>query len=146
MDEGETGEYTVELSSGSSHEVTINITAGSDSDDVTVSSDGNTFSNEITLTLNNTSPQTVHVKADTDADTSDDSVTITHTIASEDAGYAEADAADVRVTVRDTGISPGVTLSKTQLTVTEEGSSQSYTVKLDSASFERCHHQGHGGR
>ena len=130
IDEGMTDTYTVELSSRPSDDVTITVTAGSDSDDVTVSNDGNTFTNEITLTLNNTSPQTVHVKADTDADTNDDRVTITHEIASDDTGYAEADVGDVRVNVTDTGISPGVTISPTSLNM-PEGQSREYMVKLD---------------
>ena len=128
LEEGEMAKtYTLKLHSPPTHGVAITIKA---SGDVKVSSDGSTFASEITLTINDKKEHTIHVKADTDADTIKEMETIRHTTSSSDPGYDDIDVANVDVTVNDTGTPPGVTISTLSLRL-NPGNTRSYTVKLD---------------
>ena len=89
-----------------------------------------------TLTFTSTTwgtAQTVTVTAGDDADTANESVTLTHSAASTDSEYQGITIAGVAVTVTDNDALPGVTVSTSALTVTEEDTAgDSYTVVLDS--------------
>ena len=73
------------------------------------------------------------VTAGDDADTANESVSLTHSAASTDSEYQGITIAGVAVTVTDNDALPGVTVSTPALTVTEEDTAgDSYTVVLDS--------------
>ena len=126
INEGGSDTYTVALNTEPSDDVTVTI-SGHAGTDVTVDN------TELTFTAGNWDvPQTVTVTAEHDDDTEAESdVTLSHAVtgASE---YAAIDAATVpRVVVKITeDDSAGVTISRTTLTIAE-GSSDTYTVKLD---------------
>ena len=122
VNEGSTGTYTVKLNAEPSDEVTVTINDPTDNTDVTASPASLTFS-----TSNWDTAQTVTVSAAEDADSSQDTATVTHTVAGGD--YATITASDVAVTVTDND-TPGVTVSPPSLTV-DEGSTGTYTVKLN---------------
>ena len=130
--EGGSDNYTVELDSEPTGPVTV--TVGGASGDVTVDTDTMMPGNQTTLTFTNTNwdaPQTVTVSADEDDDAVDDpTVTLTHSVSGADADYDSLTAGSVAVMIIDND-TPGVTLSKTNLQVTE-GGSDNYTVVLDS--------------
>ena len=86
--------YTVVLNSEPTADVVVTV-AGHAGTDVTVTSTPLTFT-----TVNWSTAQVVTVTAADDADTADDTVTLTHTAASTDSNY-NAVAADVTVTVED---------------------------------------------
>ena len=79
VDEGGSDTYTVALATPPAGNVTV--TVGTTSNDVTVDTDTDTAGAQDTLTFSNSNwdtPQTVTVSAANDADTTDDSVTLTH--------------------------------------------------------------------
>ena len=95
-EEDTTGDtYTVVLSSQPTADVVVTV-AGHAGTDVTAAPNPLTFTS-----LNWETPQTVTVKAGDDADTTNDSVTLTHSAASTDSGYDGILIADVTVTVAD---------------------------------------------
>ena len=119
--------YTVVLNSEPTATVTVTV-AGHAGTDVTPSPTSLTF----TTTTWGTA-QTVTVTAGPDADTANDSVSLTHSAASTDSDYQGITIDGVAVTVNDNDTAPGVTVSKMALTVTEEDTTgASYTVVLDS--------------
>ena len=122
IDEGGSGTYTVVLeSSPGGGEVTV--TPVSDDPDVTVSPASLGFDAD-----NWDTPQTVTVSAAHDADSSDKSVSVTHTVA----GYGDlTEGGAVSVTVSDDDAS-GVRLSASGLII-DEGGSGTYTVVLESS-------------
>ena len=130
--EGGSDNYTVELDSEPTGPVTV--TVGGASGDVTVDTDTMMTGNQTTLTFTNTNwdaPQTVTVSAAEDDDAVDDpTVTLNHSVSSADVDYDALTAGSVAVMIIDND-TPGVTLSNTNLQVTE-GGSDNYTVVLDS--------------
>ena len=121
--------YTVVLDSQPTATVTVTV-AGHAGTDVTPSPTSLTF----TTTTWGTA-QTVTVTAGADADTANDAVTLTHSAASTDTGYEgiSIDGVAVTVTDNDNDAPPGVTVSTSALTVTEEDPTGArYTVVLDS--------------
>ena len=119
--EGSTGTYTVKLNYQPSATVTVAISAGGD---VTVSPD------RLTFTTGDWDSQTVVVTAGHDMDLADDAVTLTHSVAADSAAeYTGVGIGSVGVTVNDDDTA-AVRVSTRALTV-EEGSTGTYTVKLD---------------
>ena len=95
INEGGSGQYTVKLDTAPSADVTV--TVGGASREVTVTGSPLTFT-----TGNWDTAQTVTVNAGPDADTTDDSATLTHRAASSDTNYGASLAIeDVTVTVTD---------------------------------------------
>ena len=131
IDEGSSGSYTVKLDAAPSSNVVV--TVGGESGDVTVSGSPLTFT-----PANYSTPQTVTVNAGGDTDTTDDTATLTHSYTGGGDTYSSISIDSVTVTVTDTTTptpvvsTPGFTVSPTSLTI-DEGSSGSYTVKLDAA-------------
>ena len=123
--EGANNTYTVVLNTQPSANVVINV-ARSGSSDVTVSPATLTFT-----TSNWGTAQTVTVRAAQDADTANDSASITHTVnASRSANeYDNATIAAVTVSVTDDDTA-SVTVSASTLTVAE-GANNTYTVVLN---------------
>ena len=121
--DGET--YTVKLSHEPSVEVTVTVT-GQDTTDLELS--GLDEGNTLTFTTSTWGDaQTVTVKAREDADAKNNSVTLVHTGAG---GEYEGVAEELVVTVDDDE-TVSIVLSKTTLTVDEEGADgETYTVKL----------------
>ena len=121
VDEGATGGYTVELS------------VAPDSGNVTVTPDattGLTFA-PAALTFTATSwdtAQSVTITATRDADTANETLTVSHAVAGAGNYAALTAGGDVTVTVTDTSI-PAVTIAPTDLTV-DEGVDGAYTVQL----------------
>ena len=92
VDEGGSGTYTVELASQPTGDVTVTPSV-TDNDDVTVSE-------ALTFTSSNwDTAKTVTVRAADDADTADDTATVSHAVAG--ANYGSVTAAPVAVTVED---------------------------------------------
>ena len=122
ISEGDTGRYTIVLDTEPTADVTIAIQVPENAD-IAVS--------PLTLTFtadNWNTPQTVAVTAAQDDDAvADDPVTITHIVSGGD--YEGVAALDVEVTITEDDTA-GVTISTDALEVSE-GSSQSYTVVLD---------------
>ena len=119
--------YTVVLDSQPTATVTVTV-AGHAGTDVTPSPTSLTFTSTTWGTA-----QTVTVTAGDDADTANESVSLTHSAASTDSEYQGITIAGVAVTVTDNDALPGVTVSTPALTVTEEDTAgDSYTVVLDS--------------
>ena len=127
-EEDTTGDsYTVVLDSQPTATVTVTV-AGHAGTDVTPSPTSLTFT-----PTNWGTAQTVTVTAGDDADTANESVSLTHSAASTDSEYQGITIAGVAVTVTDNDALPGVTVSTPALTVTEEDTAgDSYTVVLDS--------------
>ena len=120
--EGDTGHYTIVLDTEPTADVTVEIQVPEDTD-IAVSLLLLTFTAD-----NWNTPQTVAVTAAQDADAvTDDSVTITHIVSGGD--YEDVTAAGVEVTITEDDTA-GVTISTDVLEVSE-GSSQSYTLVLD---------------
>ena len=125
VNEGSTATYTIVLDTQPTSGVTVTINDPTDNTDVTADPASLSFS-----TSNWSTPQTVTVRASEDADSAQDTATVTHTVSGGD--YASVTASDVAVTVPDNDTA-GVTVSPTTLTVTEEGTTgETYTVVLDS--------------
>ena len=121
--EGESGTYTVVLTSQPTGTVTV-----------TPSVSGNTevtVSGALTFTTGNWSTtQTVSAAADTDA--ADDTATVAHAVSGGD--YGSVTAADVAVTVSDDGtVSTGVVLSVNPTSVSEDAGATEVTGTLDHA-------------
>ena len=127
---GATGTYTVVLDTAPTGDVTIAVTETSD--DISLSATTLTFG-----TANWSNAQTVTVTAVDDSITeAEETVTITHSVS------ASADTTDyptsltvdsVSVTVTDNdAATPGVTVSKTLVTVSEAAGTETYTIELDS--------------
>ena len=131
--------YQVALSEAPLANVTITVTT-SDNDAVTIDGpDGGpsdtSFSNSETLTFtggatgNWNTAQTVTIKAPTDNDPDDESVTLTHTASGTNSGY-DGVTKGLSITVTDDD-SPNIVLSVSSLTVAEENTSPAtYTVVL----------------
>ena len=116
--------YTVVLAAAPTGDVTVTV-GGHTGTDLTVAPASLTFT-----TGDWDDAQTVTVTAGDDADAENDTETLTHTVSG--GGYDAVAAASVSVTVEDN--ERGVTVSKTELTVTEEDATgSSYTVVLDTA-------------
>ena len=118
---GSTGSYTVKLAAAPPAAVTVAV-ASDDTGAVTVSPSSLTFS-----TTNYASVQTVTLTVVEDADGADESVTVSN--AASGAGYDAS--AGVTATVDDDD--QGLTVSVSSVSLTEGGSTGSYTVKLDAA-------------
>lgn len=97
--EGNTGAYTLELGSQPTAEVTIAVSVVPGSDQV---EDLSVEPAEMTFTPSNWSiPQWVTVTVGADADTLDETETLSHVVTSEDTDYDGIDVDDVRVDFRD---------------------------------------------
>ena len=122
ISEGDTGRYTVVLDTESTADVTVEIQMPEDADIAVAPL-------MLTFTADNwNTPQTVAVTAAQDDDAvTDDPVTITHIVSGGD--YEDVTAAGVEVTITEDDTA-GVTISTDVLEVSE-GSSQSYTIVLD---------------
>ena len=122
ISEGDTGRYTLVLDTEPTADVTVEIQVPEDTD-IAVSLLMLTFTAD-----NWNTPQAVAVTAAQDDDAiDDDSVTITHIVSGGD--YEDVTAAGVEVTITEDDTA-GVTISTDVLEV-PEGSSQSYTLVLD---------------
>ena len=123
IDEGSSAVYVAVLDSEPSATVTVTPSV-SGSEEVTVTP------TPLTFTASNWNvAQTVTVSAATDTDTTEDTATISHTIAGGD--YATVSVPDVSVSVTD-GAALGITVSPTSLTIAE-GEGSDYTIVLDAA-------------
>ena len=118
---GSTGSYTVKLDAAPNADVTVTVSSG-DTGAVTASPSSLTFS-----TTNYATARTVTLTAVGDADGADESVTVSNTASG--GGYTAS--GDVTATVDDDD--QGLTLSASTVSLTEGGSTGSYTVKLDAA-------------
>ncbi len=118
--EGGTGEYTLRLNTLPTHAVTISVT--SDNAAVTVTSPL-TFT-----TVNWNAAQTVTVTAVEDANTTSESVQLSHALSSADTGYAGVTPLAVTVSVTDNGAA-GIVVSPPAL-VLNEGETVGFTVRL----------------
>ena len=120
--EGESGEYTVVLTSHPTETVTVSITASGDTDITTQQS-------SLTFTGSNWSTaQTVTVNAEEDSDAAHGTATISHTVTSS-GDYSGETASAVTVTEIDNDTaSTEVTLSVTPSSVSESGGGQTVTV------------------
>ena len=120
------GSYTVVLDSQPAADVMVTVD-GHAGTEVTPTPATLTFT-----TLNWETAQTVAVTAGTDANTANETVSLTHSATSTDTDYEGITIAGVAVTVNDNDTA-SVTVSTTALTVTEEDpTGGSYTVVLDS--------------
>ena len=118
VDEGTTGSYTVQLTEAPTGRVTVTVGGTG----VTVSPSSLQFT-----TSNWSSPQTVGVTAGEDANTVDETVTLTHTASG--GGYDGVALPALRVTVADND--GGIVANPTELKITEDGSvSGSYGLTL----------------
>ena len=118
---GSTGSYTVALSAAPDANVTVAVSSG-DTGAVRASPSSLTFS-----TTNYATVRTVTLTAVGDADGADESVTVSNT--SSGGGYDAS--GDVTVSVDDDD--QGLTLSASTVSLTEGGSTGSYTVRLAAA-------------
>ena len=126
VDEGGTGTYTVVLDSEPSGNVTVTATSG-DTGAVTV-----TPPTILTFTTANwATAQTVTVRAVDDDNADDESVKVSHTVASSDTAYDGLAGDVVTVTVTDDEVA-GVSAGSGPVGVFEGGADGSYTVVLDS--------------
>ena len=121
VNEGGTGIYTVVLVTQPTSSVTVTVNDPTNTD---VTADP---ANLMFTTSNWATEQTVTVRASEDADASQDTAMVTHTVAGGDYGTTTAQNVDVTVTDNDT---PGLTFSPTSLTV-DESSTGTYTVRLN---------------
>ena len=129
--EGSTNSFTVRL--GSQPTASVTVTLSGDGDVTVADSDTNMPGTQNTLTFTTTTwntAQTVTVAAAEDADTTDDTATVTLDPSSTDTVYNGLANATVTVTVTDNDTpTAGLTLSASTLTVTE-GSTNTFTVRL----------------
>ena len=118
--EGETGEYTLRLNNRPTHAVTIAVSSNNAA--VTATS-------QLTFTtINWNVPQTVSVTAVEDANTTSESVQLTHAVSSSDTGYAAVNPPAVTVSVTDKD-AQGFVVSPPALVVNEGGTVE-FTVRL----------------
>ena len=131
LTEGNSATYTVKLNTQPSHNVVISVSS-SDNGAAAVSPSSRTFTS-----TNWSTTQTFTVTAQSDADADNETATITHSAASTDTSYnggtytAATDKVAVEVTDDD---APGITLSKTSVSLTEAAgtsNSDTYTVRLN---------------
>ena len=122
VDEGGTNTYTVVLDTRPTAAVTVTIVDPTDNTDVTANPASLRFS-----TSNWATAQTVTVSAAEDGDASQDTATVTHTVAGGDYDSFAAPSVAVTVTDNDT---PGVSVTPMSLTVGEGGTGR-YTVRLN---------------
>ncbi len=124
VNEGETGEYRLSLSTLPTAPVTIAV-SNPDASAVTLSATSLTFTTD-----NWNVPRTVTVTAEQDTDANDETVQLTHTATSTDPGYngGTVTISAVAVTVDDDETA-GVTVSPTTLAVDEAGNG-TYTLAL----------------
>ena len=122
VNEGDSGMYTVVLTSEPTSGVTVTVVDPTAPTDVTADPASLSFS-----TTNWATEQTVTVSAAQDADALQDTATVTHTVVGGD--YASFAASSVSVTVQDDD-TPGVAVSPTALTI-DEDSTGTYTVELN---------------
>ncbi len=142
--EGGSREYTVELASQPTADVTVAMSQ-SGSTDVRHSAD-----NSLTFTAATwASPQTVTVWAAHDADYDDDTATISHSVTSTDTGYQGISGGDVEVTVADDEKSPLTVSFGASTYNVAEGRSEVVTVRLSpepdrmvTIPFDRRHEGG----
>ncbi len=128
--EGANGIYRVKLATEPSANVTVTVTVGTGGD-VTVNKAGGAAGNSETLTFTTTNwnrAQIVEVIADNDADTTDDTVALTHTAAG--GGY-DSVTADLMVTVRDDE-APVVSIARKTVQAVE-GDAAVFTVTANPA-------------
>ncbi len=125
VNEGETGEYRLSLSTLPTAPVTIAV-SNPDDTAVTLSATSLTFTTD-----NWNVPRTVTVTGAQDTDANDETVQLTHTATSTDPGYngGTVTISAVAVTVDDDETA-GVTVSPTTLAVGEAGSGE-YTLRLN---------------
>ena len=127
---GATDTYTVVLDTAPTGDVTIAVTETSP--DISLSATTLTFG-----TANWSNAQTVTVTAVDDSSTeAEETVTITHSVSAsaDTTDYPTSlsvDSVDVTVTDND-AVTPGVTVSKTSVTVSEAAGTETYTIELDS--------------
>ena len=122
ISEGDTGRYTLVLDTEPTADVTVAIQVPENAE-IAVDKTALTFTAD-----NWNTPQTITVTAAQDDDAvTDDPVTITHAVSGGD--YEDVAAAGVEVTITEDDTA-GVTISTATLEV-PEGSSQSYTIVLD---------------
>ena len=128
VDEGLYTAYNVMLNTPPTSNVTLTLST-SGSSDLSVDTDWNTPGNQTTVTFTPTDWEwhQIAVLSAEDVNLTDDSMTITHTSASSDAGYNGL-TASVTVTETDND-TPSLVVSSTAVTV-PEGGTASYTVKL----------------
>ncbi|MYB03902.1 MAG: transposase, partial [Acidimicrobiaceae bacterium] len=131
-----TDSYTVVLDSEPTRSVSVLVTAGTGAEiDGPDSSMAFTASETLTFTTSNwDTAQTVRVRGtDDDVDNPNDrrTVSITNNPSSSDAKYNAVATQTVAATVTDDDTA-GVTISKTEVTVAEDGGTATYTVVLDS--------------
>ncbi len=142
--EGGSREYTVELASQPTADVTVAMSQ-SGSTDVRHSAD-----NSLTFTAATwASSQTVTVWAAHDADYDDDTATISHSVTSTDTGYQGISGGDVEVTVADDEKSPLTVSFGASTYNVAEGRSEVVTVRLSpepdrmvTIPFDRRHEGG----
>ena len=121
VNEGGTNTYTVVLDTQPTATVTVTIVDPTDNADVRANPASLTFT-----TSNWSTAKTVTVSAAEDDDPTQDTATVTHTVAGGDYDTFAASSVDVTVTDDDT---PGVTVTPMSLTVGEGGTGR-YTVRL----------------
>ncbi|WP_420446766.1 choice-of-anchor R domain-containing protein [Candidatus Poriferisodalis sp.] len=115
--EGGSGMYTIVLDSQPTADVTVTVNDPTDNAEVTADPAGLTFSSS-----DWGSPKTVVVNAAQDADSSDDTATVTHTVTSTDTSYSGAPVRSVLVRVADDDVVPvAVTFGQASYTVVEGG-------------------------
>ena len=124
VDEGATATYTIALTSAPAHDVVVTPVSG-DAGAVAVSPGSLTFTPSDWWTA-----QTVTVSGVADTDSDDESVSVTHTVTSDDTAYSSLTPTAVSVTVADAGVA--VVAAPTSLAV-DEGASATYTIALTSA-------------
>ena len=124
VNEGGTNTYTVVLDTQPTATVTVTIVDPTDNADVTANPASLRFS-----TSNWATAQTVTVSADEDDDPTQDTATVTHTVAGGD--YASFAASSVAVTVTDND-TRGITFTPAARTI-REGATGTYDVRLNTA-------------
>ena len=133
VDEGSSESYTVRLRSAPPGDGEVRVTVRSDNLDVTVTPSTQTFT-----ASDWSSPKEFTVSALDDSSADDESATLTHSVT----GYGGVTANAVAVYVNDDDMA-GVIVEPLVLEV-DEGSSESYTVRLRSVPPRRCGSKGYG--
>ena len=124
--------YTVSVQGTPVHDVVVTITgsgSGATLDASAAPADQPVLTQTVTITAASPSVQTITVTALDDADNVDASLTLAHSIASNDARYNTGDAGSVSVSVMDD--EPSVTIEPSTLDAVVEGESVMFSVMLD---------------